>query len=110
MLHKLTEDQLETLGIFMCRQCENHISVDKKNLESHFDKKHVQKRGATNQDIVTKHLFKSVETYQKNHWKEGLLFLRNHKFKPATFCQTLITLIKFRLEDGVLYSFFQVLV
>ena len=41
MLHKLTEDQLETLGIFMCRQCENHISVDKKNIESHFDKKHV---------------------------------------------------------------------
>ena len=94
-LHLLTDDQLENLGIYMCRQCDDHIAVDKKNLERHIEKKHVNKRATTNLDIVTNHLFKTVESHQKNHWKQGLTFLRNHRFKPATFRQTLMTLIKF---------------
>ena len=93
----------------MCRQCESHVTVSEKQLESHIDKKHLVKRSTSNHDIVTKLLFKPVESHQKNHWREGIAFLRTHPFKPATFRQTLITLIKFRLEDDVLHAFFQVL-
>ena len=78
-------------------------------MKTHLDK-HVENRTDTNFDIVTKHLHDDVDCVQKNHWREGLAFLRSTKFTEPTFRQTLICLINFRLEFAVLSTFFQVLV
>ena len=78
-------------------------------MKTHLDK-HVENRTDTNFDIVTKHLHDDVDCVQKNHWREGLAFLRSTKFTEPTFRQTLICLINFRLEFAVLSTFFQVIV
>lgn len=69
------------------------------------------KRTSTNHDIVTRQLYKSVKCVQRNHWKEGLSFLSNHKIEPATFRQTLITLIRqdTRLEEAILQAYMDVI-
>ena len=78
-------------------------------MQSHLEK-HREKRSATNFDIVTKTLYNDVDCVHKNHWREGLAFLRTHNFREATFRQTLITFINFALEEEVLHTFFLVLV
>jgi hypothetical protein len=69
------------------------------------------KRTSTNHDIVTRLLYKDIKCVQRNHWREGLLFLRTHTIEPATFCQTLITLIQqdTRLEEAILKTYMDII-
>ena len=105
-LYRLTDEQLEASEIYLCRQCDDYIAVDVKQLEKYVESKHVAKRSDTNHEIVSKHLYPPVECTDNNHWEEGLFFLRNHPFKPPPFWQSLITSIYLRLEDSVLKAFF----
>jgi hypothetical protein len=108
-LHRLSDDQLTTCGIILCRQCEECICEDEDKLETHQKKVHLQKRSTTNKDIVTKHLFSEVSSFHRNHWDEGLAFLTTTTFSQATFRQTLITKISFGLEQNVLRAYYDVL-
>jgi len=108
-LYKLDDKQLEASEVYLCRQCEDYVAADEKMLERHITTKHVKKRKSTNKEILTKKLYHPVRQLKNNHWDEGLNFLRNNKFSPPPFRQTLITKILFRLEDNVLEAYFNVI-
>ena len=108
-MHRLSDEQLTTSGLFLCRQCEECICESDSQFKTHHERVHVQKRSVTNKDIVTKHLFSEVSTIHHNHWDEGLSFLSTTTFSQATFRQTLITHIKDRLEQNVLRAYYDVL-
>ena len=102
--------KLQEYNLYACHQCDEYVCDSPRQLKTHLDK-HVEKRTDTNFDIVTKHLYDDVDCVQKNHWREGLAFLRSTKFtEPLPSGQTLICLINFRLEFAVLSTFFQVIV
>ena len=109
-ISQLSDAQLEKSGLLVCRHCDEYICTSDKELHSHINKKHISKRTATNHELLSKHLFEEVNGVQKNHWEEGLAFLKSHEFTEASFRQTLTSSINHRLEASVLRAYYQLLV
>ena len=72
-------------------------------------KSHTLERSTPNFDIVTSLLYNDVQDVHRNHWEEGLQFLKIFKFAQPKFRTTLISKINYRLEENVLKTYQNVL-
>ena len=86
-LYKLKDLELESLGIFLCRQCDDHIAISDGYLKRHIKTKHVTTRREGNLQLATKTLYSPVQTATLNHWNSGLQWLANFKPTPPNFRQ-----------------------
>ena len=100
-LWRLSDEECTSLDIFQCRICDEFVGKSEKALQTHIEKTHVEKRSATNLDIVTKHLYTPVSESNNNHWEQGLAFLRTLEIKEPPFRSSLISKVKGRLLDSV---------
>ena len=91
----------------MCRET-GKIFLTQSALER-YEASQIKKRRISNFEILTNNLYNNTQHIHDNHWNEGLLFLQHHNFDPATFRQSLITKLKYRLETNVLNTFNSVL-
>lgn len=103
-LYKLTDKQLIESDVFLCRECETYTCVRESDLKAHLEK-HIEKRSETNFDIVSSLIYPPVEHILNNYWTDGLLWLQQHEVTEPTFRQSLITKIRWELEDEVLDAF-----
>lgn len=108
-LYKLKDLELESLGIFLCRQCDDHIAISDGYLKRHIKTKHVTTRREGNLQLATKTLYSPVQTATLNHWDSGLQWLANFQPTPPNFRQSLIAKVKYELEDTVVNLFEDVL-
>lgn len=104
-LYKLNDNELESIDLHICRQCDDHVATSAARLRNHIKTKHIQTRKTTNQQIVTSKLYNPVKTASLNHWEAGLSWLDSFQPTPPTFRQSLISKVKFEIEDAVLTLF-----
>ena len=104
-LHKLKGCDLQSNGLFVCWQCGDYVAQAEGVFLHHLRSKHITTRATTNMDIATKHLFPLVAPVHNNYKEKGLEWL--HTFTPGepSFCQSLISKIKYELEDDVTNCF-----
>ena len=107
-LYKLTDDQLESNDLYICRQCDEYVCDTEAQLKTHLGK-HYEHRTAANFELVTKYLYEEVDCVHRNHWEEGLAFLRSNTLAPPTFRQSLITFIKHKLETNIVTTLYHLL-
>lgn len=100
-LWRLSEEDCTSLGIHQCRICDEYVGKTAGELKSHIAKAHVEKRSATNLEIVTKHLYAAVSESNNNDWERGLAFLRSLEVTEPSFRSSLISKVKGRLLDSV---------
>ena len=109
-LYQLTDEQLHKDGLLTCRHCESFVceTHQEQKFKTHL-KSHTLKRNTTNFDIVTSLLYNDVQDIHRNHWEEGLKFLKIFKFAQPKFRTTLVSKISYRLEENVLKTYQNVL-
>ena len=98
-LHRLADEELQPLGLYVCRECEDYVCASEKRLETHSSKNHRKKRSTNNHDIMSKFLYGPANHNTINHWEEGLAFLHLLDPEEPTFRQSLITKVHGRTED-----------
>ena len=99
---QLPQSDLEALDIYLCKICEEFVGNDEGALKSHMTRSHLTTRDDTNLEILSKLLFNTVEHTNRNHWDEGLAFLRTLNLSEPTFRQSLINKLQGRTEEAVL--------
>ena len=97
----LDDDTLESHGLYLCRYCEDYIGNSEGLLWSHVNKHHDHKRCHSNHAILTDKLYGPVQQHAKNHWEDGLAFLRSLNISEPPFRQSLITKIQGRTSQYV---------
>ena len=82
-LHLLTDTQLASHDLLLCRQCDSFIcnTSDSKSFQKH-QESHVVTRTDSNLELVTNNLYQEVSPIHENHWADGLNFLRTHQLSP----------------------------
>ena len=108
-LYKLSDDVLRQKGLFVCRKCGDYVAQSEGVFLNHLRSKHVKTRSKTNLDIVSHYLYHLVSSVHDNHWAEGLQWLANHTPSEPSFRQSLISKIKYELEDDITDCFEDVL-
>jgi len=86
----------------MCRQCENYVGKNQKDLDAHINRVHVDRRSATNLSVLTQHLFDPIKNTHDNHWVDGLAFLHSLNPSEPPFRQSLLNKITGRASDPVI--------
>ena len=104
-LYKLKDTQLEDNNIFLCRHCDDHLAISPGWLVKHIKSKHESTRKKGNLQLATSKLYSPVKISSLNHWQNGLQWLQDFTPSPPSFRQSLISKIKFEVEDAVLCLF-----
>lgn len=77
-LGQLSDADLETQNIYLCRECDGDVFSRQCDLNAHVKKHHIEYRNRTNLEIVTDCIYD--ENCGPSHWPDALLFLRDFKW------------------------------
>ena len=97
----MDDEQLESRELFICRECETYTATSSSILNNHIEKKHIGTRTQTNFELLSEILYYDIKNVKNNNWEEGLKWLRDFEPSEPTFRQSLITKIKWELQDDV---------
>ena len=100
-LYRLSDSQLESCELCLCRVCETHLFTAPGYLKKHFESNHIGTRTKNNYKVITCTLFDPVKNATNNYWSDGLEWLHSFEPSPPTFRQSLISKIKYDLEDEI---------
>ena len=102
----LTDADLETQKIYLCRECESDVFSRECDLNAHVKKYHYTYRNNTNLEIVHECIYD--EDCGPSHWHDALVFLKDFKWDAPPYRATMITKINHRLETNVVETFHSV--
>jgi hypothetical protein len=71
----LTDAQLESNSLFVCRECDDKLYVSLTALNNHVRNNHFESRTLNNLQPVKHALFSDLEGNYTSHWAYGLAFL-----------------------------------
>ena len=103
-LDQLPLSFLKETNLSICHQCKKStLFSTPHSLQKHIANHHTSTRTKTNHQILTNHLFdESTSHCYHNHWNTALEWLGSHQFEPPPFRSTLLSCIKWQLEDSLL--------
>lgn len=107
-LASLTDAELESNSLYVCRECDDKLYVSLTQLNNHVRNNHFESRTLNNLQLVEQALFSDLEGNYTSHWEDGLAFLSNLEQQPPPFRQPLTTKIRWRLEQHVSETFLSV--
>ena len=96
---------MEKNDLFVCRECGDELFTSLNALNNHVRTRHSKSRSLTNLELVESYIFNDIKDSCTSYWSEGLEFLRSIPSDPPPFRQTLISKIKFRLEEDICNTF-----
>ena len=102
----LSDADLETQNIFLCRECDGDVFSRACDLTAHVKKKHYEYRNQTNLEIVHHCIYD--EACGDSHWNDALTFLSDISWDAPPYRSTMITKINHRLESNIIDTFHSV--
>ena len=102
----MTDADLESQQIYLCRECDGDVFSRQCDLNAHVKKHHYEYRNRTNLEIVTECIYD--ENCGPSHWPDALNFLENFTWDAPPYRATMITKINHRLETNIVETFHNV--